>query len=360
MKSNISFTLFSMFILGHALLLGQDANEVLLKNYRPKSIYNIPQTKIEKAKFPAIDMHSHPYVNTKDELHDWISNMDRAGIQKTILLTYAHGAEFDSLVNFYSEYPDRFELWCGFDYTGYDKPGFGPAAVKELERCYKMGARGVGELGDKGLGLMYSKPKALGMHIDDERMAPLLYKCAELRMPINIHIGEPQWFYEKMDSTNDGMMNALSWRLDRQDGLDLNEMVITLENALIKYPQTIFIACHLANQNHDLGILGKLFDKYPNLYADISARYAENAPVPRYTKAFMEKYNDRLFYGTDMGFEKEMYEITFRILESLDEHFYEIDLFNYHWPLNGLGLNDETLNKLYSRNAEKLYKNLRE
>ncbi|MGE5859835.1 MAG: amidohydrolase family protein [Ignavibacteria bacterium] len=352
---NISLIIFfvaSLFI--NSLFCQTAPDNLLLKNYRPKNIYNIPITKIEKAKFPVVDMHSHPYASG-NEIDLWVKNMDEAGIEKTILLTHAHGGEFDSLVNFYSKYPDRFELWCGFDYTGYDKPGFGPNAVEELDRCFKMGAKGVGELGDKGKGLFYCKPPAWGMHIDDPRMDPLLQKCAELNMPINIHVGEPQWFYEKMDSTNDGLLNAFDWRLDNQEGLDLNSVLKTLENAVKKHPGTIFIACHLANQNTDLNKLGVLLDKYANLYADISARYAENAPVPRYTKAFFEKYQDKLLYGTDMGFEKSMYETTFRILESLDEHFYNIELFNYHWPLNGFGLNDETLEKLYKKNAEKIF-----
>jgi len=352
---NISLIIFfaaSLFI--EPLFCQTEPDKLLLKNYRPKSIYNIPITRIEKAKFPVIDMHSHPYASG-NEIDLWVKNMDEAGIIKTILLTHAHGGEFDSLVNFYSKYPDRFELWCGFDYTGYDKPGFGPDAVKELVRCFKIGAKGVGELGDKGKGLFYCKPPAWGMHIDDPRMDPLLQKCAELNMPINIHVGEPQWFYEKMDSTNDGLLNAFDWRLDNQEGLDLDSVLKTLENAVKKHPGTIFIACHLANQNTDLNKLGVLLDKYANLYADISARYAENAPVPRYTKAFFEKYQDKLLYGTDMGFEKSMYETTFRILESLDEHFYNIELFNYHWPLNGFGLNDETLEKLYKKNAEKIF-----
>ena len=37
---------------------------ILLKDYRPESIYKIPVTKIAKAKFPVIDMHSHPYAKT--------------------------------------------------------------------------------------------------------------------------------------------------------------------------------------------------------------------------------------------------------------------------------------------------------
>lgn len=352
-----NLTLITFFALFYVVNLGAQTNpdELLLKDFRPHSIYNIPVTKIEKAKFPVFDVHSHPYATTEEELDLWVKNMDEAGITKTILLTYAHGNEFDSLLNFYSKYPDRFELWCGIDFTGYDQPGYGPAAVDELVRCFNEGAKGVGELGDKGNGLVYGKPQAVGMHIDDPRMKPVLEKCAELGMPVNIHIGEPQWFYEKMDSTNDGLMNAYTWRLDNQKGiLNLDEVLNTLENAVKNNPKTLFIACHLANQNTDLAKLGRLLDSYPNLYADISARYAENAPVPRYTKVFFEKYQDRLLYGTDMGFEKSMYETTFRILESNDEHFYNIELFNYHWPLYGFGLSDQTLEKIYSLNAGRI------
>jgi hypothetical protein len=49
-----------------------------------------------------------------------------------------------------------------------------------------------------------------------------------------------------------------------------------------------------------------------------------------------------------------MYRITFRVLETLDEHFYENSQFGYHWSLNGFGLSDETLRGVYRDNAEKL------
>ena len=332
-----------------------EADQILLKNYRPQNIYKVPVSNIEKAKYPIIDMHSHPYAETPEEIDQWIKTMDKVGIEKTILLTKSYGSQFDSIVAAYVKYPDRFDIWCGVDYTGYDQPGFGPNAVAELERCFNAGAKGVGELGDKGKGLFYCEPKAYGMHIDDTRLDPVWEKCAELGMSVNIHVGEPQWFYEPMDSTNDGLMNALEWRLDNQEGiLNLPEVVNTLENAVAKHPNTTFIACHLANCNHDLEPLGRLFDKYPNLYADFSARYAENAPVPKYTAKFFNKYKDRLIYGTDMGFEEDMYKVTFRILESDDEHFYEYEQFGYHWALYGLDLNDEVLLNIYRNNAIKI------
>jgi hypothetical protein len=68
----------------------------------------------------------------------------------------------------------------------------------------------------------------------------------------------------------------------------------------------------------------------------------------------MEKYQTRLVYGTDMGTTTEMYRITFRILESADEHFYLKETFDYHWPLYGLNLSDVTLKKIYSDNARKI------
>ena len=68
----------------------------------------------------------------------------------------------------------------------------------------------------------------------------------------------------------------------------------------------------------------------------------------------MRNMPDRLVYGTDMGFDADMYRITFRILESQDEHFYEIDQFSYHWPLYGFGLSDEILQRVYHDNAAKL------
>jgi predicted TIM-barrel fold metal-dependent hydrolase len=335
----------------------QNVDELKLKDYHPVPIYKTPVTKIERAKYLVIDFHSHDYPKTDKDLEEWIRTMDEAGIAKSIILSYSTGTKFDSIIEKYGRYTDRFEVWCGFDYTGYEKPGWQQHAVAELERCYKKGARGVGELGDKGLGEFYSKPTAgWRLHIDDEQMKPLLEKCAELQMPVSIHVAEDMWMYKEADSTNDGLMNAATWKVDMNKPgiLDHEQLVTTLENAVKNNPKTVFIACHLANCCSDLNRLATLFDKYPNLYADIAARYGEIAPIPRFVKNFMEKYADRIVYGTDMGTSKKMYQTTFRILESADEHFYLQELFNYHWPLYGLSLSDAALKKIYHDNGKKI------
>jgi len=358
MKNVLTKTAFTIFLsIVITGLMAQNPNTIKLKDYRPKSIFKIPVSNKPKAKYPVIDMHSHAYANNEADLAKWVKNMDAAGIEKTIIMTQFTGASFDSVYSKYAPYGNRFEVWCGFDYTGYPNAGWIEHAVKELERCYKVGARGVGELGDKGLGELNSLPTpGYGLHVDDVQMKPLFEKCAALKMPVNIHVADPYWMYLPMDSTNDGLMNAYTWRIDlTQKGiLNHGQLIKTLENAVRANPKTTFIACHLANCEYDLEILGSLFNNYNNLYADFAARYGETAPIPRYMNAFFEKYQDRLLYGTDMGYDPDMYAATFRILESTDEHFYEIDLFGYHWPLYGFGLRDSVLKKIYSGNARKI------
>ena len=37
-------------------------DKILLKDYKPRSIFKIPETRVEKARYPVIDVHSHDYV----------------------------------------------------------------------------------------------------------------------------------------------------------------------------------------------------------------------------------------------------------------------------------------------------------
>lgn len=339
--------------------VSEEVNNLKLKNFRPVSIYKVPQSIVSKAKYPVIDFHSHDYPTSTKQVDEWVQTMDERGIAKTMILSYSTGKRFDSVVKKYEKYKDRFDVWCGFDYTGIDQPDWSQHALAELERCHKEGARGVGELGDKGLGEFYSRPTpGWGVHIDDPRLQSLIRRCGELHMPISIHVAEDAWMYQTPDSTNDGLMNAAKWQVDmsRKGILNHDQLIATLEHAVRDNAGTTFIACHLANTCADLSVLARLFDRYPNLYADIAARYGEIAPIPRYVKAFLEKYSDRIVYGTDMGTGADMYQTTFRILETADEHFYAYNWFDYHWPLYGLDLSESTLKKIYSLNSQKIFR----
>ena len=136
MKAILSFALISIMpSFAFAADSGTNLTDVLpeqllLKDFRPRSIYRVPATTIAKARFPVIDAHSHPlYAKTEAELDKWVRTMDELGVEKTIVLTGATGEKFEEIVALYRKYPDRFSMWCGLDYTDFDKPGFETNAV---------------------------------------------------------------------------------------------------------------------------------------------------------------------------------------------------------------------------------------
>jgi uncharacterized protein len=343
-------------------------DRLLLKDWRPRSIYKIPVTEIAKARYPIIDAHNHGF-NTAAQARGIVETMDETGVERAVVFAGTGRPEsFAQAREIYSAYPQRFDLWCLFDLRGVNDPDFGPGALKALEDCHRMGARGVGELHDKGRGLDASvgtEPAGwhapveftgLGPHPDDSRMDSLFQKCSELGMPVSIHVSDPIWTYLPMDSHNDGYMDAFHWRLDDKPGLLGHDGLLeSLERTLKKHNGTTFIACHLANLDYDLTRLGQMLDRNPNLYADFAARMSEISTIPRFTNQFFQKYQDRLVYGTDFTYTPGELRSTFRTLETLDEHYYYQDYSEYIWPFYGLGIPDAVLKKIYRENALRIF-----
>lgn len=332
-----------------------------LKNYRPVSAFVLPEHHPGQAKFPVVDMHMHPFANDVETLKKWVEVFDRNNVEKVIIYTYACGDEFERLYDLYTSVSDKFEMWCSFNLLDFGKPGFQEKALADLERCFKKGAKGVGELGDKGLGEAYCLCKMTGeatptAHIDDPVFDALFDKVEEYAWPVNVHLGDPIWMYQPVDEYNDGLMNGAEWHIDleREGIYGLDRLIGTLEARMKKNPGIKFIACHFANHAHDYARIGELLDTYPNLYFDNAARIAETAATPRATKAFYEKYADRIFYGTDNNPSDRVYRFNWRIMETLDEHVYSDH--SYHWPLSGLGLSDECLRKVYHDNYHNIIK----
>ncbi|HET9180257.1 MAG TPA: amidohydrolase family protein [Terriglobia bacterium] len=369
---------------------------ILLNDYIPHSIYKIPVTTINKSKFPIYDAHCHGRGDIS--VRRMVSIMDEVGVEKGVVFTGAWDAHhFTEISRQYSAYPGRFDMWCMFDLDDFGKPDFEKSALKSLEECRRAGAHGVGEIHDKGRGFTwqysgrrprssqfsrlarmplnggptYTRPPMppspngpSGPHADDPRLDALWDRAGQLGMPISIHVSDPIWSYQKMDHTNDGLMNGWSWRIVVEPGMyDHNQLVDSLDKTAGRHPKTTFIACHLSNLDYDLARLGQMFDRHPNLYADIAARFAETATIPRFTRQFLMKYPDRVVYGTDVTYSKPFFSTTFRILETEDEHFYERGLvdtanfnFNYHWTLNAFGLPDNVLKNIYHDNAINILK----
>jgi predicted TIM-barrel fold metal-dependent hydrolase len=110
----------------------------------------------------------------------------------------------------------------------------------------------------------------------------------------------------------------------------------------------------------NLAELGQHLDRYPNFAVDIAARMPYFEMYPRDTMiAFITKYQDRLIYGTDIGFRQGSTETT-RDFESVYandwRYFATGDTLLYKGkPMKGLGLPTSILHKIYHENAAKWF-----
>lgn len=327
---------------------------MLLKDWAPRSTVVTKETFVHKAKYPVIDCHLHIYARTPDQVEEWVKTMDEVGIEKSVILTGATGKEFDGLVDLYlNSYPRRFILYCGIDTTDIENPDFSERIVAELERCYKMGALGVGEVLDKGFGITRDTtlPREKRLHHDDPRLDSFWKKCSELRLPVNIHFADHPSCWTPLDVFQERTPDYQHFNMYETGALHYDELMAIRDRTLAKHPDTVFIACHLSNQGHDLDSLSQIMDKYPNLYLDTSARDYEMGRTPRSSARFLAKYKDRIVFGTDMGRRKSMFQIHWRLLETDDEYITG----RVGWKYYGLNLPDRVLRAIYRGTARKVH-----
>jgi predicted TIM-barrel fold metal-dependent hydrolase len=329
-------------------------NSVLLKDYDPIPSLVVPEHHPAKARFPAIDVHSHAYVTTPQQVAELVRAMDDTGVEKVVILTMTTGEEFDRLVDVYLKpYPTRFLLYCGIDTRHLDisAPDYPQKVVRELERCYRKGARGVGEIHDKGAGVGGSNqhllPRDKRMHLDDPRLDAFWDKCAELKLPVSIHVADHPSAWKPDDRHQERLPGYQRYNQYGVDVPSYEELLLSRDRLLDKHPRTTFIMVHLSNQGNDLAALSKVMDKYQNLNLDISARDYELGREPFSAPAFLAKYKNRILWGTDQTPSREMYRRWWRLLETRDEF---IKSSNW-WRLYGLGLPDDVLEPLYRGNA---------
>jgi len=329
-------------------------DSVLLKDYQPESSLVVPVTKISKARFPVIDVHSHASMNnikTAQDVAEWLKTMDAAGVETSVVFIDAVGEEFDRQAQLFLDHPGRFQVWCGLDTRDFDRPDYPQRAAAELERCYRHGARGVGEISDKGWGIQQNRlPMDQRLHLDDPKLNAVWRKCAELGIPANIHVADHPSCWRPLGPRQERTGDFQAFNLFGKDVPSYEEMLARRDRMLAANPKTRFIFCHLSNEGNNLPALSKALERFPNLFVDISARDYEIGREPRTARKFLTKYSDRVLFGTDMGRDQSMYEGWWRLLETDDEYISG----RMWWREYGLDLPDALLTQLYRGNAKRL------
>jgi predicted TIM-barrel fold metal-dependent hydrolase len=345
-----------------------------LKDFQPRSMLAVPEHPVERAKFPVVDVHTHPTfragsvsgvphgeaVRTSARPADLLPLMDRRNLRTLVDLTGGVGSGLaESVRTFQQPHPDRFVVFTEPSYDRITEPTYAKWQADELARAKEAGARGVKIL--KVLGLFLREQVTSGplVTIDDPRFDPMWEACGALGLPVAIHISDPQAFFLPIDAHNERyeeLQRHPDWSFHGKDYPSDAELVAARDRVFARHPKTTFIGLHVAHSSEDLGAASAALDRFPNLHAEIAARIGELGRQPRASQRFFDKYQDRLLFGTD-GPSDDLYPIYFRFLETDDEYFpYSPGAVptQGRWRIYGLGLSDTILKKVYSANAERL------
>jgi len=325
-----------------------------LSEFQPKSSLATPEHEIARPRFPAIDYHNH--IDALEPA-DVLRTMDACGIEQIINITMKTGDEALAILEkFRRADPQRFSTIGWMDWTGVDLPDFVARTCDWLERLADHGAKGIKFWKDLGLSVRDAQNQLL--RIDDERLAPLFDKAAEMRMAVMFHTADPDAFFEPIDRYNERYEELAAhpdWSF-HGSYFSKGELLNQRDRVIARHPNTSFVCAHVAESSENLARVTNLLVDHPNVFVDISARASELGRQPYSARAFFLRFADRILFGTDLLPEERMYRLYFRFLETADEYFeYPSHASRQgRWNIYGLNLPDEVLRKVYRENALRL------
>jgi predicted TIM-barrel fold metal-dependent hydrolase len=368
-----------------AAAAAQPSPPLALQDFQPRSMLHVAETKVERARFPVIDIHTHlgwrakstggvsvgeemRFLATPQEL---LAVMDRRNVQTMVNLTGGVGAGLQASMQRYEKAaPGRFVTFTEPSFYRVQEPGFAKWQGEEVARAKAAGAQGLKVL--KTLGLFLREPLGTGklVKVDDPRFDPMWEACGAQGLPVAIHVADPEAFFLPTDRFNERyeeLSNHPDWSFHCRDSPPFQDLLEARNRVLARHPKTTFIVLHVGNHAENLAAVAENLDRFPNMNVEIGARIGELGRQPRTSRRFFDRYQDRILFGTDATphgvqtpqqiFGDALYEIYYRFLETEDEYF------DYapapippqgRWRIYGLGLPEPILRKVYFANAARL------
>lgn len=355
---------------------------ISLPEYEPKSMLQVHETQVDRARFPLIDIHTHISVSAKAESgvelvperkylgtpQELLTLMDRKNIRAMVNLTGGYGGGLSEAVMKYDRaFPGRFYTFAEPSYSTFKEPNYAALQAQAIEQAHRDGARGLKILKTLGLYLRENITSSTLVKIDDPRFDPMWDACGQLGMPVAIHISDPIAFFTPTDRFNERyeeLNNHPDWSFYGHDFPSNAELIEARNRVFARHPKTRFIVLHVGNFSENLQNVAENLDRFPNMNVDIAARVGELGRQPRTSRKFFEKYQDRILFGTDATphgdefpqqvFNDKLYEIYYRFLETDDEYF------DYaparvppqgRWRIYGIQLPEKILHKVYYENS---------
>ncbi|WBU36756.1 amidohydrolase family protein [Homoserinibacter sp. YIM 151385] len=334
-----------------------------------------PETEVRRTAVPAVDIHNHlgrwlsggdwqqgtaPWII--DDVDALLKDMDDCGIQTIVNLDGMWGEEVTANVERYDRaHPGRFLTFCQLDWARLAEDDGVDALRASLEDSAARGARGVKVW--KSLGLTVRDRDGQLVLPDDPRVIAVLGHAGELGLPVLIHTADPKAFFEPLDERNerlDELLVARDWWFGDRAVHPSFERLLEAHAALVAAcPGTDFIGAHFGCAAEDLDLVERMLAANPNYHVDIAGRMAELGRQPRRVRALIERFPDRVLFGTDIyPAEAEQFRLHARFLETLDEAFSYAPGADIppqgRWSVSALGLPPELLEPVYRGNAARI------
>jgi len=322
----------------------------------------VPEHEVQRAKFPAVDLHGHPpSLDNPATIRDVVAAMDGLNLQVMVQARGSSGQRLTRQIEAVraAGYADRFVFFTTLNLRNVG-PGSGARIAAQLETDVIAGAVGIGEIG-KGFGLSTRKADGTRLEMDDPELDIVWETAARLGIPVFVHTGDPAEFFEPLDYENERWLEMAIFPNrrfnDRSRYPTFDDLMAERDRMLAKHPNTTWVLAHMSWYTQDLGRLGELFDRYPNVHGEVGAVLYDLGRQPRFAKAFFEKYTDRILFGKD-SFRPDEYPYYWRVFETEDEYFDYYRDYHAFWQLYGMGLPDEVLRQLYYGNALRIIPNM--
>ena len=327
-------------------------------DYRPRSTLVTAETPVPSARFPVVDVHGHAQnLATPGVIEEMVSDLDALNLRVFIAADNLSGDRLTTTLAAIEASPhrDRFRVMAGIDFRNVG-PGWAEGAVAQLESAIAAGAIGVGEI-PKSFGLTTMKATGSRLRIDDPELDPVWEAAARLGIPVFIHTGEPQEFFQPLTFENERWLELALFD-DRRNyeggGPTFEQLMEERDNLFRRHPNTLFIAAHFGWHANDLARAARMLDEFPNVMVEVGAVLYDFGRQPRATREFFTRYQDRVLFGKD-SYQPSEYPYFWRVFETSDEYFDYYRGYHAFWKLYGADLPDEVLRKLYFENALRIF-----
>ena len=198
-----------------------------------------------------------------------------------------------------AKYPGRFYVFTSLDVSEYFRHG------KAVGKYMAKFVASMKKLGCDGLKLIEGKPSMRKMlpvpGFDDPVWEPLWAWAEETGLPILWHVNDPETCW---DPENAPRHIRMAGELYDESYVNNEAQYQEIFHILDRHPNIKITFAHLFFLSAQLPRLAAMLDKYPNVMIDITPGleiYVNLSKNIEEAKAFFEKYQDRIIYGSDIG-----------------------------------------------------------